>query len=209
MKNELFIEAGKQLTLTEYIPIASRTMSLIGEAAKDIKEIDKTFSVNDLVVLLNKICVHMTGEFEIRQTPSRYIHIVYTPYVLDEAGFDEGYMVTDYVDTQDREQNRLWISEKVVIAFINRNLFGITVILYFYLGYLMTQDDAFGISHNISFKQILKRCDGFPEGWRVNHQTTLMRALADLQDAGLIRWNAKSHTFELLYITPYDPNEKV
>ena len=209
MKNELFIEAGKQLTLTEYIPIASRTMSLIGEAAKDVKEIDATFSVNDLIVLLNKICVHMAGEFEIHQTPSRYIQIVYTPNVLDEVGFDEGYIVSDFVDTQDRERNTLWISEKVVIAFINRNLYGIASMLYFYLGYLMTQDDAFGISHNISFKQILKSCDEFPEGRRVKHPTTLMRALADLQDAKLIRWNAKSHTFELLYITPYDPNEKV
>ena len=36
-----------------------------------------------------------------------------------------------------------------------------------------------------------------------------MRALADLQDAGLIKWNPKTTTFELLHITPYDPNQKV
>ena len=106
-------------------------MSLIGEAAKDVKEIDATFSVNDLIVLLNKICVHMAGEFEIHQTPSRYIQIVYAPDVLDEVGFDEGHMVSDFVDTQDRERNTLWISEKVVIAFINRNLYGIASMLYF------------------------------------------------------------------------------
>ena len=209
MKNEIFIEPGKQLTLKEYIAIASRTMSLITEAAKEVKEIDETFSVTDIAVLLNKICVHMAGEFEIRHTPSSHIQIVYTPHVLDKAGFDEGYIVRDLVDTQDRGQNSLWISEKVVIAFIDRNLYGIASMLYFYLGYLMTQDDTFGISQNISFKQILKSCDAFPEGWHVNYQTTLMRALADLQDAGLIRWNVKSHTFELLHITPYDPNEKV
>jgi hypothetical protein len=117
--------------------------------------------------------------------------------------------VCDFVETFDRRQNTLWINERVVIAFIDRKLYGVAFMLYFYLGYLMTQDDAFGISHNISFKQILKSCDEFPEGWRVNHQTTLMRALADLQDAGLIKWNPETGTFELLHITPYDPIQKV
>ncbi len=209
MKSKIFIEAGKQLTLTEYISIASRTMSLIGEAAKDIKEIDATFSVNDLVVLLNKICVHMAGEFEVRQTPSRYIHIVYAPDVLDEVGFDEGFMVSNFVDAQDRGQNPLWINEKVVFAFIDRKLYGVATMIYFYLGYLMTQDETFGLSHNISFEKILEGCSQLPKDFPVKHPTTLMRALADLQDAGLIRWNAKSHTFELLHITPYDPNKKV
>ncbi len=49
----------------------------------------------------------------------------------------------------------------------------------------------------------------FQKGWRVKHRTTLMRAIADLQDAGLIKWNAKTRTFEWLHITPYDPNQKV
>ena len=73
----------------------------------------------------------------------------------------------------------------------------------------MTQDDVFGISHNISFLQFREYCAEFPEDWRVNHQTILMRALADLQEAGLIQWNAKSRTFEMLHMTPYDPNKKV
>ena len=73
----------------------------------------------------------------------------------------------------------------------------------------MTQDDTFGISHNITFEQIVESCEEFPEEWRVKYPTTLMRALADLEDAGLIKWNAKLCTFEILHITPYDPNEKV
>ena len=36
-----------------------------------------------------------------------------------------------------------------------------------------------------------------------------MRAIADLQDAGLIKWNEEAGTFELLYITAYDPKQKV
>ena len=96
-----------------------------------------------------------------------------------------------------------------MIAFINRKFYGLAFMIYFYLEYLMTQDDTFGISHNITFEQIVESCDEFPGCWRVKYPTTLMRALADLQDAGLIKWNAKSHTFELLYITPYDPNQKV
>lgn len=208
MKNAIFIEAGKHLTLNEYLPIASRTMSLITEAAKGVNEIKETFSVTDLAALLNKICRHMAGEFEIRNTPSHYVQIVYTADILNEAGFDEGYIVSDFVDTHDCGQNTLWVNEKAVIGFMDRNLCDIAFILYFYLGYLMTQDDTFGISHNISFQQILESCAEFPEDC-LKHQTTLMRALADLEDAGLIKWYAKSHTFELLYITPYDPNEKV
>ena len=46
-------------------------MSLIAKAAENVDEIDETFSVTDLTVLLNKICMPMAGEFEI-------LHI--TPY---------------------------------------------------------------------------------------------------------------------------------
>ena len=209
MKNEIFIKPSEQLTLKQYLPIASDTMSLIAEAAEGVEEIDETFSVIDLSVLLNKICVHMSGEFEVSQTPSDYYQIVYKPHCVNEAEFDEGYIVSDAIDTFDRGQDTLWINEKVLMAFINRSLCGVPFMLYFYLGHLMTQDAAFGLSHNISFKQILESCSEFPEDWRVKHPTTLMRALADLQDAGLIRWNVEGSTFEMLYITPYDPVQKV
>ena len=36
-----------------------------------------------------------------------------------------------------------------------------------------------------------------------------MRAIADLQDARLMKWNETGGTFELLHITPYDPNQSV
>ena len=209
VNNEIFIETGKRLTLSEYIPIAYRTMSLITEVATGVGEIDKTFSVADLVNLLNKVCVHMSGEFEIHRTPSDYCQIAYKPYLVNESGFDEGYIVRDFVGTPDRVQDTLWVNEKVVMAFMDGSLYGVAFMLYFYLGYLMTQDTAFGLSHNISFKQILKSCAEFSEDWYLKHPTTLMRALADIQDAGLIRWNLKSRTFELLHITPYDPNPKV
>lgn len=73
----------------------------------------------------------------------------------------------------------------------------------------MTQDHTFGITHKISFQQIIESCDELPEDLRLKHQTTLMRVLADLEDAELVKWNAKLRTFEVLHITPYDPNQKV
>ena len=209
VRNEIFIKPSERLTLEQFLPIASDTMSLIAEAVEGVEEIDETFSVTDLSVLLNKICVHMKGEFEVNQTPSDYCQIVYKPYLVNEVEFDEEYIVSDFVDTLDRGQDTLWINEKVVMAFINRSLYGVAFMLYFYLGHLMTQDAAFGLSHNISFKQILESCSQFPEDWRVKHPTTLMRALADLQNAGLIRWNVVKGTFEILYITPYDPAQRV
>ena len=73
----------------------------------------------------------------------------------------------------------------------------------------MHYDETFGVSHNISFEKILEASDELSEMYCMQHRTTLMRALADLQDAGLIKWNAETRTFELLHITPYDPNQKV
>ena len=209
MKNEIYMEVDYPLTLKEYLSIASQMMQLITEAARGVNEIDANFSVTEISNLLNKICVPMAGEFEIRHTPSCYIQIVYTPDVLKQTVLDEGYIIDEFVDTHDRRQNCLWINEKVISSFINRKLHGVAFMIYFYLGYLMTQDAAFGISHNISFEKILEYCDQFSEDIRVKHPTTLMCALADLEDAGLVKWNVKTRTFELLYITPYDPNEKV
>ena len=151
----------------------------------------------------------MSGAFEVHRTPSQYHQIVYKPAVWNTEEFEKEYILADFVETDDAGPNRLWISEKAVTAFIDRKLYGIAFMIYFYLGYLMTQNDTFGISHNISFEQILKSCDAFPEVHRVKHPTTLMRALADLENAELIKWNAKSRTFALLHITPYDPTEKV
>ena len=209
MNNEIFIKTGKQLTLKAYAPIASRTMSLIAEAAEDIDEIDGTFTVTDLSTVLNKVFAHMVGEFKIRRTPSCYCQVVYEPYVFNEPELDEVYIASSCVDAPDKGQNCLWINAKVLTAFIDRQLYGVAFMLYFYLGYLMTHDEAFAVSHNISFEKLVESCSEFPEGWRVKHRTTLMRAMVDLQDAGLIKWNAKAGSFELLHITSYDPNAKV
>ena len=209
MNSEIFIEANTELTLKVYAPIASQTMSLITEAAEGVDELKETFSIDDLSALLNKGTVHMAGEFEIHRTPSHYCRVVYKPYVLDEAEFGDGYRFSDFVDTPADRQNCLWVNEKVLIAFIDRKLYGVAFMLYFYLGSRMTRDAAFAVSQHITFEKIVESCDAFPEGCRVKHQTTLMRALADLQDAGLIKWNAKRKAFELLYITPYDPSIKV
>ena len=209
MNNAIFIEAGKRLTLKEYVPIASDAMSLIADAAESIDEIDETFSIADLVVLLNKICVHMAGEFEIRRTPSCYCQIVYKRYVINEAEFDEKYLLSNFIVTHDESGNRLWVSEKIFIAFIDRKLYGFAFMLYLYLGYLMICDETFAVSHNISFEKILEACDKLPEMSYMQHRTTSMRALADLENAGLIRWNAETRTFELLHITRYDPAQKV
>ena len=209
MNNAIFIGMGNQLTLEEYVLVAAETMSLIADVAEGLNKIVDTFSVADLSVLLNKIAVHMPGEFEIRRTSSRYLKIVYKSYLLDETEFDDRYIAGDFAQTHDRGPNPLWISEKVLIAFIDRKLYGVAFMLYFYLGYLMTCDAAFAVSQQIGFEKILESCDEFPEDCRVKHPTTLMRALGDLEDAGLVRWHAKSGTFELLHITPYDPQQKL
>ena len=70
MKKEVFIiKPSERLTLEQYLPIATDTMSLIAEAAEDVKEIDEVFSIINLFVLLNEISKYMSGEFEVRQTP--------------------------------------------------------------------------------------------------------------------------------------------
>ena len=209
MKQCVFIEAGKQLDLEEYVPIASQTVSLIADAAENINEIRGIFSIDDLLILLNKVCVHMAGEFENRRCPSRYYQIIYKPCIFNAAAFEEEYIPSDLVETVDKRQNCLWMSAKVITIFIDRKLYGVATLIYFYLGYLMTQDETFGLSHNISFEKILESCDQLPKDFPVKHPTTVMRALADLQDAGLIKWHSETGIFELLHITPYDPNEKV
>ena len=152
----------------------------------------------------------MSGKFEIRQMPSGYCQIAYKPYVPDESEFDEGHFIpSGFVDPLADPLNCLWISEKVFSAFVDRKLYGIAFILYFYLGSLMMRGERFAVSHNISFAELVERCDAFPVGHLVRHRTTLMRAIADLQDAGLIKWRAEAGTFELLHITPYDPIQKV
>ena len=95
---------------------------LLGRAILSInyKDEDPVFSITDILCLLRSVNAHVPGEFGIRHTPSGYIQIVYTPDVLDEAGFDEGYILIDFVETFDRGQNLLWINEKVIIAFIER-----------------------------------------------------------------------------------------
>ena len=209
MKNEIFIETDKQFTLNTYLPIASHTMSLIAKAAQGINEIDGTFSIDDVLILLNRANTYMSGEFEIRQTSSSHYHIVYKPYPYSEEEFEEEYILDNHVEAHKQNKKLLWVSEKVLTAFLDRKLYGVALMIYFSLGYLMTRDDALSLSHEISFEKILECCKEFPDDCTIKYRTTIMRALADLQDAGLIKWNAESRTFELLYITSYDPNKKV
>ena len=209
MRSLVYLKLDKRLPLKAYIPIASRTMSLIAEAAEDIEEIDATLSVSDLPMLLNRICEHMSGEFAVHRSLSGHVQIIYEPHVLNETEFGVAYINTNFGETDDDSQNHLWISEKVLFAFMDRKLYGTAFILYIYLGYLMTCNKRFAVSHNISFEEIVARCRELPEDWRVKYQTTLMRALADLQDAGLVKWNTETGTFEVIHITPFDPDQKV
>ena len=210
MNNEIRIETDTPLTLETYISLASDIMVLVGEAAEGINEIDETFSIADLSDLLNKMSVRISGEFEIHPTPSRDCHVVYEPHVLDESEFDVEHRGPSGVsDEDDASSICLWISRKVFKAFVDRKLYGVAFALYFYLGYLMTRSEKFAVSHNISFQEIVKGCGAVSQGHLVKHRTTLMRALADLQDAGLIKWRAEKATFELLHITPYDPFQTV
>ena len=195
--------------MEEYLPIVSDAMSFIAAAAENIEEIDEIFSVTDLSDLLNQMCVLMAGEFKVRRSPSDRCQIVYVPYDLDKVVPDEEYLLSDFIETHDILESCLWVSEKVLITFIDQRLHGLAIIVYFYLGSLMTCDDTFAISHHISFEKILKGCDTLPKISDMKHRTTLLRALADLQDAGLIKWNAKARAFEILHITPYDPNQRV
>ena len=211
MSDKIFIEKGMQLSLKAYIPIASRTISLIAEAAESVNEISETFSVVDLSTLFNKACAQMPGEFEIRPTFSQHCQIVYEPCAFNEAAFEAKDRSVGSVkkhDDNQNGQNRFWLDEKVLFAFINQKFYGPACTLYFYLGHLMTRDNVFAVSRNISFKQIVERCDELSEDFS-KHRTTLMRALADLQDMGLIKWHPNAGTFEVLHITPYDPTQRV
>ena len=197
------------MTLKAYIPIASQTVSLIAEAAENVNEIGETFPAVDLSTLFNKACAQIPGEFEIRPTFSQHCQIVYEPRVFDEAAFEVKNTSVGSVETYDDRQNgqnRFWLDEKVLFAFINQKFYGPACALYFYLGYLMTCDNVFAVSRNISFKQIVEKCSEFSEGFS-KYQTTLMRALADLQDMELIKWHPEARTFEVLHITPYDPTQ--
>ena len=211
MSDKIFIEKDRQLTLNAYIPIASQTISLIAKAAESVDEIGETFSAIDLSTLFNKVCAQMPGEFEIRPTFSQHCQIVYEPCDFNEAAFEAKDRPVGFVEKHDdnqHRQNRFWLDEKVLFAFINQKFYGPACALYFYLGYLMTRDNVFAVSHNISFKQIVERCDELSEDFS-KHRTTLMRALADLQDMGLIKWHPEAGTFEVLHITPYDPDQTV
>lgn len=144
MSNEIYIEVNKQLTLKEYAPIASQTLLLIAEVAEGVPEIKEVFSISNLSALLNKICASIPGEFEVHQTPSDYCQIIYKPYVYDESEFGEVNIDRGLVDQQDHWQDCLWINEKVLVAFIDRKLYGVAFMLYFYLGNLMIRDASFG-----------------------------------------------------------------
>lgn len=208
MKNAIVIDTSKQLTLAQYLRIAEEVMSLIADFSEEVNEVFETLSVADLSVLLHRITTHMSGGFEIQPTPSQYCLVIYKSDDLNEAGLDNAFVVPDFSDPLNQRQNTLWMSEKVLTAFINRKLYGVAFELYFSLAVLMTRDAAFAVSQDISFLKILEISDVLRADFCLKYPTTLMRAIADLQDAGLLRWKAKSRTFELLHITPYDPQKK-
>lgn len=210
MNNEIRIETDTPLTLETYASLASDIMVLVGKAAEGIDEIDETFSIADVSDLLHKMSVRISGEFEIHPTPSRDCHVVYEPHIPDEPECEaEHREPRDFSDEDDPPSICLWISKKVFRAFVDRKLYGVAFALYFYLGYLMTRSEKFAVSHNISFQEIVRSCETVSNGHLMKHRTTLMRAIADLQDAGLIKWHAEKATFELLHITPYDPFQTV
>ena len=210
MSDGIRIETGEPLTLETYASLASDIMLVISETAEDISEIDETFSITDLSDLLNKMSARISGKFEVYPTPSRDYQIIYQPNVLDTSEFDmEQQLPSGSSNGDDALSICLWISRKVFSAFVDHKLYGIALALYFYLGYLMTRSEKFAVSHNISFEEIVENCAAFSHGYLVKHRTTLMRAIADLQDVGLIKWHAEKATFEVLHITPYDPFQMV
>ena len=210
MKNEVFIETGKRYTLEEYVPIASQMMSLIAAASENVQEINEIFSISDLLDVLNAISERMSGEFDIRSTHSEHYQIVYEPYPFEASEFDDEYIfVNKPIEEPEDKESSVWMSEKILEAFKDQQLNGFAFILYLHLGFTMNNDAAFGVSQHIKFQEIVESCREYAETSNARFQTTLMRALADLEDVGLVKWHAKAHTFQLLHITSYDPTQKV
>ena len=209
MKREIYIKLDERLTLEQYLPIAADTMSFIAEAAEGVEEIEETFSVSNLSVLLNEISKDISGEFEVCQMPSTYCQIVYMPFSFNGAAFDEESVLSNIIEMPDAPKIHLWVNGKVLTAFIDKRLHEVAIAIYFYLGYLMTHNSDLALSHNISFEKILESCDALTEKSYMKYRTTLMRILADLEDAELIEWDAENRTFEVLHITPYDPATQV
>ena len=210
MKNEILIEKDKRFTLPEYVPLASHVMSLIAAVADGVDEINETFSISDLRRVLDNMSERMEGEFEFLETDSEHYQVTYEPYDdIDEADFDGEYMLVRPVEGLDDKKNNVWVSGKILEAFREGKFNGIAIALYFQLGFTMHSDEAIAVSHHIEFEKILESCKEHTEYFNAQHRTAIMRAMANLEDAGLVEWNSKARAFKILHITPYDPTRKV
>ena len=211
MKNDILLGKDKRFTLAEYIPFASHIMTLIAAAAEGIDEINQTFIISDLRQVLRNMSDNLEGEFEFRETDSGHYQVVYEPYDdIDEEDFDGEYVLTYPVEPLDDKKGLVWCnSEKILEALREPKFGGLTFLLYLHLGFVMHSDEYFAVSHNIKFEKIIESCREEGKAFSGQHQTTLMRAIADLEDVGLVKWNSETSTFELLHVTPYDPTQKV
>lgn len=215
MKNDILLAKDKRFTLEEYIPLASHIMTLIAAAAEGVDEIKETFTISELGKVLEDMSDKLEGEFEFRETDSGHYQVVYKPYDdIDEEDFDGEYVLTYSVKPFDSNLNDkkdfVWYNGEKILEVLREPKFSrLTYLLYFHLGFVMHSDESFAISHNIKFEKIIESCREAGKDFIGPHQTTLMRTIADLEDMGLVKWNSETRTFQLLYITPYDPTQMV
>ena len=210
MKNDILLGKDKRFTLEEYIPFASRIMTLIAAASEDIDEINQTFIISDLRRVLRNMSDNLEGEFEFRETDSGHYQVVYEPYGdIDEEDFDGEYVLAHPVEPLDDKKGFVWYnSEKILEALREPKFSGLTLLFYLHLGFFMHSDRFFAVSHHIKFEKIIESCREEGKVFSGQHRTTLMRAIADLEDVGLVKWDSEA-AFELLHITPYDPTQTV
>ena len=195
MKNDILSEKDKRFTLEEYIPLASHILTLIASAAESVDEIKETFTTSDLRALLSDMSEDIEGEFKFRQTDSGHYQVVYEPYDdIDAEDFGREYILPHFVEPPDGnrsdKKNFVWLNSEKILDALKKPRFGrLTLLLYFHLGFVMHEDMSFAVSHHIKFEKIIEICREEGKVFGEQHQTTLMRAMADLEDAGLMKWN--------------------
>lgn len=213
MKNDILSEKDKRFTLEEYIPLASHILTFIASAAESVDEIKETFTTSDLRALLSDMSEDIEGEFKFHQTDSGHYQVVYEPYDdIDAEDFGSEDVLPHHIEPPDGNRSNVFVwfnSEKLLDALRSPRFGGVTLRLYFHLGFVMHEDMSFAVSHHIKFEKIIEICREEGKVLGEQHQTTLMRAIADLEDAGLIKWNSEASAFELLHITSYDPTQTV
>ena len=211
MRNEIRFEKEEQLTLEEYIPVASDLLIRIAAAAEGVDEIREIFTLSELRRVLTDMSDGLDGEFEFRETGSGRYQVIYAPYeAIDETEFEDAYEVPAPVEPLYGNQKFIWLNmEKVLAAFRDPKFSRSSRLFYFHLGSLMHSDASFAVSHHIKFEKIVESCREQKEIFSGHHQTTVMRAMANLEDVGLAKWNPETRAFEVLHITPYDPKRTI